>query len=67
MAERGLIPGWRHARVALLVVATDEEQMVTQHAAALLRERTEARQQAQEWLDDVDSRRTNGQLTNESG
>ena len=37
MAERGLIPGLRHSRVALLVVATDEEMMVTQHATALLR------------------------------
>jgi Putative metallopeptidase len=55
MAERGLIPGWRHSGVALLVVATDEEMMVTQHATSLPRAHRRGRQQAQEWLDDVDS------------
>ena len=41
MAERGLRPGCATYEFALLVVATDEEMMVTQHAAALLRGRTE--------------------------
>jgi len=64
MAERGLIPGWRRSRVALLVVATDEELMVTQHAAALPRGRTEgkatgARMAWWRW-----SRCTNAQPTN---
>jgi hypothetical protein len=42
-------------RVALLVVATDEDLMVTQHATALLRANRRGRQQAQEWLDDVEA------------
>ena len=48
------MPGWRHSRVALLVVATDEELMVTQHAAALPRGRTEERATG---VSDVQTRR----------
>jgi hypothetical protein len=41
--------------VALLVAATDEEMMVTQHATELLRANRRGRQQAPEWLYDFDS------------